>query len=103
MRILLATDAWEPQVNGVVRTLTRTVRTVAYKAVASLEVTYGEYQARCGCCTSAGSGATSAPGVRPRAVRSATRDSTVAGIGACSELTRRSYREGPRAWTVSCV
>ena len=25
MRILLATDAWEPQVNGVVRTLTRTV------------------------------------------------------------------------------
>jgi glycosyltransferase involved in cell wall biosynthesis len=25
MRILLATDAWEPQVNGVVRTLTRTI------------------------------------------------------------------------------
>src|SRR3954465_5145994 len=33
------------------RTLTRTVRTVAYMAVASLEVTYGEYAARCGCCT----------------------------------------------------
>jgi len=33
------------------RTVTRTVRTVAYKAVASLEITYGEYQARCGCCT----------------------------------------------------
>ena len=33
------------------RTLTRTVRTVAYKAVASLELTYGEYQARCDCCT----------------------------------------------------
>ena len=33
------------------RTVTRTVRTVAYKAVASLEVTYGEYQARCECCT----------------------------------------------------
>jgi Transposase len=32
------------------RTLTRTVRTVAYKAVAVLEVTYGEYAARCGCC-----------------------------------------------------
>src|SRR5262245_47147149 len=31
------------------RTLTRTVRTVAYKAVAVLEVTYGEYAARCGC------------------------------------------------------
>jgi len=33
------------------RTLTRPVRTVAYKAVASLEITYGEYQARCGCST----------------------------------------------------
>src|SRR3954451_3040518 len=33
------------------RTLTRAVRTVAYKAVAFLEVTYGEYAARCGCCT----------------------------------------------------
>ena len=26
MRIVLATDAWEPQVNGVVRTLTRTIK-----------------------------------------------------------------------------
>jgi hypothetical protein len=34
------------------RTRTRTVRTVAYKAVAVLEITYGEYAARCGCCTS---------------------------------------------------
>ncbi len=34
-----------------VRMLTRTVRTVAYKAVAHLEITYGEYQARCDCCT----------------------------------------------------
>src|SRR5918998_2074362 len=33
------------------RTLTRTVRTVAYKAFAYLEVTYGEYAARCDCCT----------------------------------------------------
>jgi transposase-like protein len=33
------------------RTLTRTVRTVAYKVVASLEITYGEYRARCDCCT----------------------------------------------------
>lgn len=31
------------------RTLTRTVRTVAYKAVASLEIIYGEYAARCPC------------------------------------------------------
>ena len=33
------------------RPLIRTVRTVAYKAVASLEITYGEYRARCDCCT----------------------------------------------------
>src|SRR4051812_27120114 len=33
------------------RTRTRTVRTVAYKAIAYLEVTYGEYQACCDCCT----------------------------------------------------
>ncbi len=33
------------------RTVTRTVRTVAYKAIAYLEVTYGEYQARCDCRT----------------------------------------------------
>src|SRR3954471_13158979 len=32
------------------RTLTRTVRTVAYKQVAVLEVTYGDYAAACGCC-----------------------------------------------------
>jgi hypothetical protein len=33
------------------RTLTRTVRTVAYKTIAYLEITYGEYQARCDCRT----------------------------------------------------
>jgi transposase-like protein len=33
------------------RTRTRTVRTVAYKAIAYLEITYGEYAARCGCST----------------------------------------------------
>src|SRR3954454_8099028 len=33
------------------RTRTRRVRTVAYKAIAHLEITYGEYAARCGCCT----------------------------------------------------
>jgi transposase-like protein len=32
------------------RVLTRTVRTVAFKAVAFLEITYGEYAARCRCC-----------------------------------------------------
>jgi hypothetical protein len=33
------------------RTITRKVRTVAYKAVAYLEITYGEYAARCDCST----------------------------------------------------
>jgi transposase-like protein len=33
------------------RKTTRRVRTVAYKAVAFLEITCGEYQARCDCCT----------------------------------------------------
>ena len=33
------------------RTFTRTVRTVAYKAVVYLEVTGGEYAARCDCRT----------------------------------------------------
>jgi hypothetical protein len=33
------------------RTLTRSVPTVAYKAIAYLEITYGEYGARCACCT----------------------------------------------------
>ena len=33
------------------RTRTRTVRTVAYKAIALLEITYGEYEAGCDCCT----------------------------------------------------
>jgi len=33
-----------------VRTHERKVRTIAYHQVAYLQVTYGEYQARCGCC-----------------------------------------------------
>jgi transposase-like protein len=33
------------------RILTRTVRTVAYKTIAVLRITYGEYSARCSCCT----------------------------------------------------
>jgi hypothetical protein len=34
------------------RILGRTVRTVAFKTIAVLEITYGEYAARCSCCTS---------------------------------------------------
>ena len=33
------------------RTLSRSVRTVAYKAIAVLKITYGEYTARCQCST----------------------------------------------------
>jgi transposase-like protein len=47
------------------RTFTRRVRTVAYKAVAYLELTCGEYRARCDCCTTF----RNAPeGVLPRAL-----------------------------------
>src|SRR6185312_9773844 len=42
----------------------RRVRTVAYKAVAYLEITCGEYQARCSCCTTF---RTTPEGVLPRA------------------------------------
>src|SRR3954451_20868212 len=43
----------------------RRVRTVAYKTVAFLEITCGEYQARCGCCTTF---RTTPEGVLPRAL-----------------------------------
>jgi transposase-like protein len=46
------------------RTLTRNVRTVAYKAVVSLEITYGEYGARCECSTTFRN---TAEGVLPKA------------------------------------
>jgi hypothetical protein len=32
------------------RTCTREVRTIAYKRVAYLKITYGEYTAQCSCC-----------------------------------------------------
>src|SRR5215211_6775756 len=41
------------------------VRTIAYKQVVFLDVTYGEYRARCGCCTTF---RTTPPGVEPRAL-----------------------------------
>jgi hypothetical protein len=46
------------------RTVTRRVRTVAYKAVAYLEITYGEYAARCACSTTFRN---TSEGVLPRA------------------------------------
>src|SRR5512144_425344 len=47
------------------RTFTRTVRTVASKTVAFLEITCGEYGARCDCCTTFRN---SPEGVLPRAL-----------------------------------
>src|SRR3954454_8754244 len=41
----------------------RTVRTLAYKKVVFLDITYGEYRARCRCCTTF---RTTPPGVEPR-------------------------------------
>jgi hypothetical protein len=43
----------------------RQVRTIAYKQVVFLAVTYGEYRARCGCCTTF---RTTPAGVEPRAL-----------------------------------
>jgi hypothetical protein len=43
----------------------RRVRTIAYKQVVFLDVTYGEYRARCTCCTTF---RTTPPGVEPRAL-----------------------------------
>jgi hypothetical protein len=43
----------------------RQVRTIAYKQIVFLDVTYGEYRAGCGCCATF---RTTPPGVEPRAL-----------------------------------
>ena len=43
----------------------RRVRTIAYKQVVFLDITYGEYRTRCHCCTTF---RTTPPGVEPRAL-----------------------------------
>jgi|SRR5271157_4769423 len=43
----------------------RRVRTIVYKQVVFLDLTYGEYRARCGCCTTF---RTTPPDVEPRAL-----------------------------------
>jgi Transposase len=71
----------------------RRVRTVAYKAVAYLEITCGEYQARCDCCTTFRS---TPDGVLPRAAYDDTvRDLVLGRIiedGMSIERTLRSLR-----------
>src|SRR5437763_14159905 len=75
------------------RTLTRTVRTVAYKAVASLEITYGEYPACCDCCTTSRN---TPAGVLPKAqYDNKVRDLVLGRIlddGMSIERTQRSLR-----------
>jgi hypothetical protein len=71
----------------------RKVRTVAYKAVAYLEITCGEYQARCDCCTTF---RTTPEGVLPRALYdNRVRDLVLARIiedGMSIERTLESLR-----------
>jgi MULE transposase domain len=71
----------------------RAVRTIAYQAIASLKITYGEYAARCECCTTF---RTSPDGVLPRAkydgkVRQAVLDRII-DDGMNVEATRRSLK-----------
>jgi hypothetical protein len=69
------------------------VRTVAYKAVASLEITYGEYQALCDCCTTL---CNTSAGVLPKAkYDNKVRDLVLGRIledGMSIERTLRSLR-----------
>ena len=60
----------------------RRVRTVAYKAVAYLEITCGEYRAGCGCCTTFRS---TPEGVLPRASYDNT--TTLASISTVTSMT----------------
>lgn len=76
-----------------VRTGQREVRTLAYKQIARLHITYGEYQAGCGCCTTF---RTSPDGVLPRAkydnrVRQAVPDRII-DDGMNVEATLRSLK-----------
>jgi hypothetical protein len=43
--------------------LRRQVRSIAYKQIVCLDITYGEYRVRCDCCTTF---RTTPPGVEPR-------------------------------------
>ena len=76
-----------------VRTGQRDVRTIAYRQVARLQITYGEYQARCACRTTF---RTSPEGVMPRAkydnkVRQAVLDRII-DDGMNVEATLRSLK-----------
>ena len=59
----------------------RQVRTIAYKQVVFLNVTYGEYRARCDCCTTF---RTTPPGVGPR------RCTTTRSVRPCSTASSRT-------------
>ncbi len=60
----------------------RRVRTIAYKQVVFLDVTYGEYRARCHCCTTH-----SAP---PRRASNPGRCTTTRSVRPCSTASSRT-------------
>ncbi len=75
--------------------LHRQVRTIAYKQVVYLDITYGEYRARCDCCTTF---RTTPPGVEPRAlydnkVRDAVLDRILEDGMSIDQVLRSMHRD----------
>jgi transposase-like protein len=75
--------------------LRRQVRTIAYKQVVYLDITYGEYRARCDCCTTF---RTTPPGVQPRAlydnkVRDAVLDRILEDGMSIEQVIRSMHRD----------
>src|SRR5512135_1038052 len=73
----------------------RRVRSIAYKQVVYLDITYGEYRGLCGCCTTF---RTSPPGVEPRAlydnkVRYAVLDRVLEDGMSVERLIRSMHRD----------
>jgi transposase-like protein len=75
--------------------LHRQVRTIAYKQIVYLDITYGEYRARCGCCTTF---RTTPPGVEPRVlydnrVRQAVLDRILEDGMSLEQVIRSMHRD----------
>jgi transposase-like protein len=75
--------------------LHRQVRTIAYKQIVYLDVTYGEYRARCDCCTTF---RTTPPGVEPKAlydnqVRQAVLDRILEDGMSIEQVLRSMHRD----------
>jgi Transposase len=75
--------------------LHRQVRSIAYKQIVYLDITYGEYRARCHCCTTF---RTTIPGVEPRAlydnkVREAVLDRILEDGMSIEQVLRSMHRD----------